>query len=215
MNLQPQPADVKQYTFTKEILNDPLTNTNSRHSQLCLYKIVDNKGNTAAQFHYYPKKQFIEIEGKEFAVSEIERFFKATKYLLIDAGKNQPVGEYKFNDSAIHFFWEDVPTEPNGTILLDDMVYYFRRIRSGVRSLRLRKETWGHFKFRLYAVKGDMYAEYTLKIDQPGWRQSMCVNLHSLNGTIETNTQNILVVVAAFYLMERVFETLDDADYTT
>lgn len=207
MPLQPQPSDVKQYTFTKEILNDPLTNTNSPHSQLCLYKIIDNEGNTAAQFHYYPKKQFIEIDSQEITVSVIEKFFKKTQYLLID--NNQPVGEYKFIDSAMRLFWQDVPSEPNGILTFNDMVFNFRRVPAAVRALRFKKDTWGFYKFRLYGINGDTYAEYTLKMDQLTWQRYGHI---PFTGAIETNADNIMIVVSAFYLMERVFETLDDTD---
>ena len=35
---------------------------------------------------------------------------------------------------------------------------------------------------------------------------------HPFSGAIETNSENILVVVAAFYLMKRVWETLEETD---
>jgi hypothetical protein len=210
MTQQPNSSGLKQYIFTKETLNDPLTNTDSSHSQLCLYKIIDNGGNIAAQFHYYPKKQFIEIDGKEMTVSVIEKFFKKTQYLLIH--NNQSVGEYKFIDSSMRLFWNDVPSEPNGILTFNDKVFNFRRIPAAVRALRFKKDTWGHFKFRLYAVKGDMYAEYMLKMPQFTWQRFGFINHLPFTGSIETNTDNIMVVVSAFYLMERVFETLDDTD---
>jgi hypothetical protein len=92
------------------------------------------------------------------------------------------------------------------------MVYNFRRISSGVRSLAFKKETWGYFKFRLYAVLGDAYVDYTLNIEQLTWYRTGNVNGLPFSGAIETNAENILVIAAAFYLMERVFETLDDDD---
>lgn len=202
MTLQPKSSDVKQYTFTKEILNDPLTGNSRKH--LRLYKLIDNNGNTAAQFFYYAKEQFIEIDGKKIAVSVIEKFLKKPQYLLIDSANNQ-LGEYTFIDSEMRLFWQDVPAEPNGTITLGEAVYNFRRIPAGIPS-------GGYFKFMLYDIYGDTYADYTLKVDQLTWWQRFNTNYQLFNGTIETNTSNIMIVVSAFYLMERVFETLDDTD---
>ena len=210
MSLQPNSSVLKQYTFTKENLNNPEINTYNSRQQKSLYKIIDKEGSIAAQFYYLPTKQFIQIDGKEITVSVIEKFLKKTQYQLID--NNQQVGEYKFNHNALCVFWQDVPSEPNGTVTLNNMVYNFRRISTGIRSLRLKKETWGHFKFRLYAVMGDVYAEYTLKMEQLNWLRTGFVNHHPFTGSIETNSENIMVVVAAFYLMERVWETLEETD---
>jgi hypothetical protein len=125
---------------------------------------------------------------------------------------NQQVGAYKFNHNALCHFWQDVPSDPNGFVTLNNMIYNFRRIPTGIRSLQFKKETWGHFKFRLYAVRGDAYAEYTFRMEQLNWIRSGFVNHHPFTGAIETNSKNILVVVAAFYLVERVFETLEETD---
>jgi hypothetical protein len=210
MTLQSNSSVIKQCTFTKEILNDPALNKLIYTKQLCLYKIIDNEGNIAAQFYYHPEKHAIEIDGKKITISVIEKFLKRTQYLLIE--NKQKIGEYKFNYSELCHYWQDVPSDPNGTVTFNNIVYNFRRISPGIRSLLFKKETWGHFKFRLYAIKGDAYAEYTLKMDQLTWQRAGSVNHYPFNGTIETNSENILLVVSAFYLMERVFETLDDTD---
>src|ERR1044072_6650893 len=125
MTLQPNSSDVKRYTFTREILNDPVTG-NSR-KQLCLYKLIDDNGITAAQFYYYAKEQFIEIEGKKLRVSVNEKFWKKPQYLLIDPSNNE-LGEYTCTESGMRVLWPDIPTEPNATVTLDKAVYNFRRI---------------------------------------------------------------------------------------
>ncbi|HEY8893725.1 MAG TPA: hypothetical protein VIM79_02885 [Niastella sp.] len=210
MTLQPNADVIKQYTFTKENLNDPATNTYNSLQQKSVYKIIDNEGNIAAQFYYLPAKQFIQIDGKEITVSVIEKFLKKTQYLLME--NNRQVGEYKFIHSGLCHFWQDVPSDPNGAVTLNDMIYNFRRIPSGIRSLQFKKETWGHFKFRLYAVYGDAYAQYTFRIDQLSWLRTGFINHHPFSGAIETNSENLLVVVAAFYLMERVLATTEETD---
>jgi hypothetical protein len=110
MSLQPNPSVIKQYTFTREVLNDPAPDKIFSRKHLCLYKIIDNEGNIAAQFYYSSRKQFIEIDGKEITVAVIEKFLKKTQYQLIE--NNKQVGEYTFNHSGLCLFWQDVPSDP-------------------------------------------------------------------------------------------------------
>lgn len=210
MTPQADSSVIKQYSFTKEILNDPRTNTYNAYQQKSLYKIIDDEGSIVAQLYYLPDKQFIEIDGKEITVSVIEKFLRKTQYLLIE--NNQPIGAYKFNHSGLFPFWQDIPSDPNGTVIFNNLVFNFRRVSTGVRSLQFKKETWGHFKFRLYAVIGDAYAEYTLKMDQLNWLRAGFINHHPFSGAIETNSTNLFIVVSAFYLMERVFATTEETD---
>jgi hypothetical protein len=209
MTKQPIPSAIKQYTFTKEILDDHITNSTNLRKQLRLYKVINSEGNIAGQFFYYPKKQFIAIDGNEIEVKVIEKFFKKTQYPLIDTKSNGQIGEIKYFGGPISYFWQDVPSLPNGTITLDDIVFNFRRIPAAVRSIPFKQDTWGHFKFRLYAIKGDKYANYTLKMDVPAWR-TIGFNYIPFTGTIETNFENITAIVAAFYLMEYEFELQDE-----
>src|ERR1044072_7771000 len=182
----------KQYTFTREILNDHVRHTKNS-GKLRLYKIIDSEGNIAAQFYSYPKKQVIEVNGKEIVVSVVEKFFKETKYLLIDSEKNEPIGEYKYFGAEISYFWQDVPTEPNGTITLDDILFYFRRIPVG--SSPFDQEPPGYYHFRLYAVMGDEYADYKLNISPSTWLNARSNTSCSFAGAIETNSKNITAMV--------------------
>lgn len=81
-----------------------------------------------------------------------------------------------------------------------------------IRYTAFKQDTWGYFRFRLYAVKGNEFAEYSLKMDIPVWRTESFANI-PFTGTIETNSQIMMAMLAALYLMEKEFEIEDNKSY--
>ncbi|MBK7885635.1 MAG: hypothetical protein IPJ81_18995 [Chitinophagaceae bacterium] len=145
------------FKFSKELIGLPNKPTN----QLRLYKLLDDNNQVVGQFFYYPKEKLICFGDRELSIEVITKFMKKTKYFLVDKNNNKQIGEYEiFGGSGTNTFWQDVPSLPTGTIKIDGILFNFRRIPTGIKYSFLKQDTWGYFKFRLYAIKGQEFYEY-------------------------------------------------------
>jgi hypothetical protein len=199
------------FKFSKELIDTGSTNRPSE--QLRLYKIVDDKDQLLGQFFYYPKEQIINFHNREISIEVVSKFLKKTKYFLVDRKDNNHVGEYEiFGGFGVNRFWQDVPSSPTGTIKLGDTLFNFRRIPADTKYSFLKQETWGYFKFRLYAIKGQEFYEYSLKMDIPVWSKPHYTNYRPFTGTIVSNSDNIFAILAGLYLMEVEFNFEDTKD---
>lgn len=197
--------------FSKELIDtDP---TNRPSNQLRLYKISDDKDRLLGQFFYYPKEQIINFNDREISIEVVSKFLKKTKYFLVDKNDNRQVGEYEIlGGFGINPFWKDVPSSPIGTIKLDNALFNFRRIPADIKYSFFRQETWGYFKFRLYAVKGQEFYEYSLKMDIPALSKPNYTKYRPFVGTIASNSDNIFAILAGLYLIEMEFDYEDKVD---
>ena len=199
------------FKFSKELIDTDTTNRPNK--QVRLYKILDGKDQLLGQFFYYPKEQVIYFSDREISIEVVSKFFKKTKFFLVDKKDNNQVGEYEiFGGFGVNHFWQDVPSSPTGTIKLGDALFNFRRIPSDIKFSFLKQETWGHFKFRLYAIKGQEFYEYNLKMDIPVWSKPHYTKYRPFVGTIESNSDNIFTILAGLYLMEVEFDFEDTKD---
>lgn len=197
------------YKFSKELVEINATSRQSK--QLRLYKIFDDKDRLAGEFFIYPKQYLIRFNDREITIEVISKFLKKTKHFLVDKKDHEKVGEYEvFGGNGVNHFWQDVPSSPTGTIKLGDSLFHFRRIPPDVRRAFLKPDTWGYFKFRLYAVKGEEFYEYSLKIDIPAWSNRYFFKFEPFVGTIESNADNVFAILAGLYLMELEFEFEDN-----
>ncbi|MGN6437613.1 MAG: hypothetical protein ACTHMM_13820 [Agriterribacter sp.] len=196
------------FKFSKELI---VNNTeNGPNEQLRLYKIMDNKDQLMGQFFYYPKEQIINFNDRKISIEVVSKFLKKTKYFLVDNKDNKKVGEYEvLGGFGINYFWQDVPSSPTGTIQLIDTLFNFRRIPTDIKYSFSKKETWGYFKFRLYAIKGEEFYDYSLKIDIPVWSKPHFTKYRSFVGTIVSNADNVFAMLAGLYLMEIEFDYED------
>lgn len=196
------------FRFTKELIGN--SSTNRPDKQLKLYKIFDDREVLRGQFFYYPEKQIISFENREILIEVGSKFFKKTKYLLTDKKDGKQVGEYEISGGiGISLFWQDVPTLPTGKVILNNMVFNFRRIAPDVSYSSLKQEYWNYFKFRLYAVKGDEFYDYSLKLDTSIVSKSNLVKHRPFIGAIESNSDNVFAILAGLYLMEIEFDNED------
>lgn len=189
-------AERRQYAFTKELIDG---------YWLRQYNFFDATGELAGQFNYDGERQYLQYDDTEIEVEVISKLFKKTRYLLVDSRSKTTVGEYQLLGTGISLFWQDVPSSPNGTITLNDAVYNFRSLSTGIMPSLLQPESWGHYKFRLYAVRGDQFAEYTLKVALP-FLKNMGIENYPFTGTVETNFASMKPVLAACYLIEWEFK---------
>jgi hypothetical protein len=183
------------FRFTKEI--DLFLN---------IYRVIDNDHIILGEYCSDPDRQYIKCDNKEIEIQTISGFFKKTKYLLIDLQNgNQQIGNFNLLGIGIDYYWKDVPSSPNGTLVLNNVVYNFRRIAPAIRESFLKKDTHGYFRFRLYSVTGTDYAEYDLKMEMSIWKKPGAAINKPFEGTVETNMKNFPVVLAACFLMEYEF----------
>ncbi len=197
------------YKFSKELIDE--YPGDKPYRQLRLYKILDNKKQIVGQFYYYADEQYFLFGDKQISIEVISKLFKKTRYNLVNQSKQIQIGNYEiFGGFGIARFWEDVPSTPTGTINVDNKKYNFRRIPADIEYSFFKKATWGYFKFRLYATKGNEFYEYSLKMDIPSFSKVHYTNYRPFTGEIESNSDNILVMLAGFYLMEIEFEFEDN-----
>jgi hypothetical protein len=83
---------------------------------------------------------------------------------------------------------------------------------SDIKHSFFKQETWGYFKFRLYANKGQEFYEYSLKMDIPVFCKSHFTNYRPFEGTIKSNSDNVFAILAGLYLMEMEFDFEDTKD---
>lgn len=193
------------FKFSKEIIK--ADQTKPGRGQLRLYKVFDEDDQLLGQFFMYPTEQILHFKDKKFSVDVVSRPKKKSIFLM-DTNNNEPIGEYEvFGGTGVNYFWQDVPSSPTGTIRFGDREFKFRRIPAEVRYLIFSRETWGYFKFRLYATKGQEYYEYSLQMDIPVWNHTN--RFTPFTGTIESNADNPLAALAGLYLMEVEFRFED------
>lgn len=199
------------FKFSKELVDTDSANRPGK--QLRLYKVLDDKDQVLGQFLYYPKEQIISLADRKISIEVVAKPLKKTKYFLVDKKDNEQIGEYEIcGGFGVNHFWQDVPSSPTGTIRLGDTLFNFRRIPADIRHLLVKQETWGYFKFRLYAIKGQAFYEYSLKMDMPAWSKPRYTNYRPFSGTIVANSDNILAILAGLYLMEVEFDYEDSKD---
>jgi hypothetical protein len=196
------------FKFSKELVDYDFSG--NPRLQLRLYKVYNEADNIVGSFHYYPKEQFFKFGEREISISVISKLFKKSKYLMLDKGNQEQAGEYEvFGGYGINRFYQDVPSSPTGIVKIADKHFNFRRIPAEVEYSVLKKATWGYFKFKIYSVKGNEFYEYSLKMDIPVWGKAHFTNYRPFIGNIESNSDNLFVLLAGFYLMEIEFDYED------
>jgi hypothetical protein len=197
--------------FTKELKSEQYPTDFVPKKLLRLYQVWE--GNKLwGQFFHYPEKHFFKVEDKEVSIEVISKWFQKCKYLLNDDMENKLIGKYEiFNMRMIPFLAYE-PLPPDASVTINDKLYYFRRLNPDIPSDLIKQETWGHFKFRLYAIKGNEYADYCLKMDIPIISKPNYTNNRPFTGTIETNIEDKLTILSALYLMEFAFKEEDQKD---
>lgn len=173
---------------------------------LNVYRVIDNDHTILGEYYSDRDRQYVKCNDNEIEIQTISKLFKKTKYLLIDAQNgNKQIGSFNLLGIGIGYYWKDVPSSPNGTLMLNNVVYNFRRIAPAVRESFFKKDTYGYFRFRLYSVTGIDYAEYDLKMEMSIWKRPGAANNKPFEGTVETNMKNFPAVLAACFLMEYEF----------
>jgi hypothetical protein len=194
------------YKFSKEQADE--YPDDKPYRELMLYKVIDDNDQIVGQFYFYRDEQYFVFDNTQISIEVISKLFKKTKYNLLN--NNKPIGNYEiFGGGGIDRFYQDVPSNPTATINIGDQKYNFRRIPAAVEYSFFKQETWGYFKFRLYAVKGNEFYDYSLKMDIPFLSKANYTKYRPFVGQIESNSDNMLVMLAGIYLMDIEFEYED------
>lgn len=195
------------YTFSKDLI-DIGSRINSK--KLRLYKIMSTEGMLCGQLLNYPTKQLIQLSSREIQIKTISKLFTNPKCILLDLNDNKEIGQLEIMGGfGVNFFWQDAPSDPIGRIKVGESVFNFRRIPPAISYSFFKQETWGHFKFRLYTIKGNDFYEYSFKLDMPVLDMGPALIYKTFTGSIETNGDNLLAILTAFYLIEAEFSNED------
>jgi hypothetical protein len=197
------------FKFSKTLVGDAASTFIRPGSQLRLYKITDEQGETLAEFHYGSHEQIVKLETKEIRIEPIKQQFKRKKLLLFDGKDQTQTGEIKINTQGISYFWKDVPSDANAIITFCGADYYFRRIQPDTPYDWFKKASWGHFKFILYSNKCQDAAYFSLKMDIPVVSKPNYTKYIPFEGIIESSFANVSVITLAFYLFELEFDAED------
>lgn len=197
-----------QYAFSKMLGDESDQNFLLRNAPR-LITVTKEDNEIAGRFFYYPQEQFLKFNDTEIRIENIQKIFKKTRRLLIHAQSNERLGEYEILGGGINYSWKDVPYPPNATVRLNNNDYNFRRVAPDIPYWPFDRSTWGQYKFFLYALKGDEFVEYALAMDKPVWQRPRSTNLLPFEGTIQTNSNNMVLLLSGFYLIEAEFEHED------
>jgi hypothetical protein len=172
---------------------------------------MDEEGQAAGRFFYYNKEQYFVFGETKISIEVISRLFRKDEIYLLESATNNRKGSCEiFGRGGIDVLWEDIPSTPAGVIHFNDKKYNFRRIVPAVQYSYSDKETWDYFRYRLYAVKGNEFYDYSLKMSVPVWSNHGHISKSPFIGQIESNSDNILLILAGIYLMEVLFERQDN-----
>ena len=197
-----------KFKLTKELIDE--YPDDKPYRQLRLYKVFRDEGQIVGQFFYYTDEQYFIFDDTQISIEVILKLFKKTKYNLLDKKKQIQIGDYEiFGGFGINRFWQDVPSTPTGLINIGYKKYNFRRIPAEVENSFFKKATWGYCKFRLYETKGNEFYEYSLKMDIPVLSKAHFTKYRPFVGEIESNSENLLIILAGLYLMDIEFEFED------
>jgi len=181
--------------FTKKVTNEVLTTDVKTKDQTRTWRLFDGQGILAGEFVLTHEKQFFRL-GDRFV------HVQGRKHHLVDAA-NEQIGMFMPDGNSL--FSKEPPVTGDPYMKIMDKIYLFNQLPSDVSWNILKADTYGHYKFGIRALRGQDFATYSLKIDLPAWHR-LPINYFPLDGTIETNMDDMLVILSTFYMIELWFE---------
>jgi hypothetical protein len=190
--------------FTKEIIPNQYNSSASLYGRPRVYKVFDENGSLIGESHH-DTQQYFTYNSEEIRIDGGTSFFTKTRHTIRNATIGQRIGEITINGFGMSRFWQDVPSDPNSKVIIGRDEFYFRRIAPDVEPFFLKRNTWGYYRFRLYALKSEVYAEYSLKMAVPIFNNKNYIKFRPFEGSVETNFVDLLPMFTAFSLMEGEF----------
>jgi hypothetical protein len=187
-----------KYTFSKEVkIRRPILRRSWLISFL-VYKLFD-AGKLIGEFDYHDKLYTISFLNREFVIEVNEQVFKKSSYKLYDKLTNELIGDFKLSTWKYNTFRFDKPQ------IGQKEYFIFQKVRTGIPYSIFKKSTWGHYKFEL--SNGTEAAVYSLKVDKTQF--SWYMQNRRLSGEVELFGDNLLLLFAGFFLIERHFKNED------
>jgi hypothetical protein len=162
------------------------------------------KGNSLlGQYFRHGRKQFFRTQDQIIRIESKEKWFKEPHYRIINELTGAIIGKYiipwVYNDTFHHY--PEVPyTNPYLKIILHDMEYEFRRsdLKQIIGCLtRIPGEI-----MPLLCMTGNACAvKYAFKVDG-----SILSSYSALEGNIEAEENNLLLLIAGLFLLEVFFD---------
>lgn len=184
-----------KYRFSKELVDNFFVEGHGNLNQCRIYKVFDNQ-NLIGQFFYRSELCFFSYYTKHIYVEIESNFFKKSKYILIDKQTQVRVGEYKISK------WSGLI----GKLILDGQKSYRCDILNSYSIFN--RETRGRYDVQV--SNGVNAVVYRLKIDFP-IISTLGTRFRPFSGEIELWGEDIQLVFAGLFLLERVFENEDSS----
>jgi hypothetical protein len=187
-----------KYTFSKEVKIRKSILGPQKLPGYLVYKLFD-AGKLIGDFEYHDALYTISFLNREFVIEVKETLFKKPSFKLYDKLRNKLIGEFKLSTWKFNTFRFDKPH------IGQKEYFIFQKIRTGIPYSIFKKGTWGHYKFEL--SNGTEGAVYSLKVDKTQF--SWYMQNRRLTGEVELFGDNLLLVFAGFFLIERHFKNED------
>lgn len=185
------------YTFTKEVLKDVDFPGVGSFEQCNLYKVF-NDNTLLGQFICSQKVAFISTGDYLLRIDIEKYFFKANKFEVFDVKSNAKIGQYKLPE----WVFKEI-----GSLSLNGLTYKGIRERSNIRNNLFNRATWGNFKLRLQSDVTEVI--YNIKVDTR-WIEAANSEFRNAKGDIQASDGNIALILAGFFLVERMLNLNDD-----
>jgi hypothetical protein len=187
-----------KYTFSKEVKIRKSIFGPRKIPGYLIYKLFD-AGKLIGDFEYQDALYTISFLNREFLIEVKEQFFKKPSYKIYNKLTNELIGEFKLSTWKFNTFRFYKPH------IGQKEYFIFQKIRTGIPYSIFKKGTWGHYKFEL--SNGTEAAVYSLKVDKTQF--SWYLQNRRLTGEVELFGNNLLLVFAGFFLIERHFKNED------
>jgi hypothetical protein len=187
-----------KYTFSKEIIPRKFVDGQGWIYNIRVYKVFD-ADKLIGTFEYHYTRHIITFQDREFVIEVFEPYFKKPSFKLVDKHTNELIGEFKF------YIWRKNTFRFDKPLIGQNEFFIFEKIRTGIPVSIFKKSSWGHLKFQL--TNGTAAAVYSLKTEHSWFRPSM--QTRPSRGEVELWGDNLLIVFAGFFMIERHFKIED------
>lgn len=198
------------FSFSKSYLTSYLSDDGILYKGLRLYYVYQDK-NLLGHYFRQGNKQFFNYQNDKYKVESTKIGYKKEHYKIVDENSGEVIGEYflphPYNATFSHY--PDVPyTDPYLKVFISGSEYELRRQLPETEYRLFDSKTWGHFRFGLYDKQNLCSVNYVFKIENPLLDGSIIFN-NNLEGVIENSENNLLLMFAGLFLLERFFDDQD------
>lgn len=189
-----------QFTFTKEIIPN-FTHTDYGDLGTCSIFTISSEQGSVGKFFHSRRVAFFAFADYDIRIDYIHRFFRRSRYPIIDQKIGREIGHYD-KESFRGFF------SKYGKLFLRDRMYSCEKLQPPVKRNIFRKSTWG-----FYILQISHYPDivtYHFSIENLTHFNTV-VSDKPFTGEITLEGGNLFLLFAGIFLLEQVLD-FEDGD---